>query len=134
MWSVDGGALVLVPLVRVVRARVARHHVVRVVLDDGAVLEMSPGHPLADGGTFAELRPGSSMGDARVVSATYVPYAYDATYDVLPASDTGVYFAEGVPVGSTLAVAPRSATAWSRSACHPSPFRSCSADPASRCP
>jgi hypothetical protein len=67
------------------------------------VLQMSPGHPIADGRSFADLAAGSSL-DAQhtVVSAELVPYAYDATYDVLPASSTATYFAAGVLVRSTM--------------------------------
>jgi len=39
----------------------------------------------------------------RVVAASVVPYAHDATYDILPDSDTGTYFAGGILIGSTLA-------------------------------
>lgn len=91
------------PILKTGRARVAGHHVMRVVLDSGAVLELSPGHPTAAGGTFGDLRASSRIGDRHtVVSAWLVPYDYDATYDILPDSDTGTYFAAGVPVGSTL--------------------------------
>jgi hypothetical protein len=39
-----------------------------------------------------------------VASAELVPYGYDATYDVLPASSTGTYFVAGALIGSTLFV------------------------------
>ncbi|MCA9517257.1 MAG: hypothetical protein KC635_20095, partial [Myxococcales bacterium] len=52
VYSVDDGAIVAVPLARVGQTPVSAHHVVRVVLDGGAVLEISPGHPTADGRTF----------------------------------------------------------------------------------
>ena len=38
----------------------------------------------------------------RVVSAELVPYTHSHTYDILPASDTGAYYAGGVLIGSTL--------------------------------
>jgi len=108
VYSVDRDAIVAVPLVRVGRTPVAAHRVARVVLADGAVLQMSPGHPTADGRPFGELVPGDAL-DAQhtVVSATIVPYTHDATYDVLPASSTGTYFAAGVLVRSTLLDASR---------------------------
>lgn len=37
-----------------------------------------------------------------VASVATVPYLHDATYDILPASSTGTYFAAGVEIGSTL--------------------------------
>ena len=60
-------------------------------------------HPTADGRLFRDLHAGDWLGGGVVVSSTIVPYAHDATYDVLPDSDTGTYFAGGVLVGSTLA-------------------------------
>jgi hypothetical protein len=103
VYSVDHDAVVAVPVTHIGRTPVAAHRVVRVVLENGAVLQMSPGHPIADGRSFADLAAGSSL-DAQhtVVSAELVPYAYDATYDVLPASSTATYFAAGVLVRSTM--------------------------------
>jgi Hint domain len=103
VYSVDHDAVVAVPLLQVGHTRVHAHHVMRVVLDDGRVLEVSPGHPTADGRTFGELRAGSLLDSQhRVVSAELVPYRYAATYDILPASSTGAYFAAGALIGSTL--------------------------------
>jgi hypothetical protein len=103
VYTVDQGARVARPLVRVHRQPVADHAIVRMVTTDGAVVEMSPNHPTADHGTFGELGPGDRLGhEHRVGSIELVPFEHDATWDVLPASDTGVYFASGVPVGSTL--------------------------------
>ncbi len=103
VYSVDRDAIVVVPLLFVSHTPVALHHVVRVVLSDGAVLEMSPGHRTADGRRFAELTPGGLFDSQHtVVSVELVPYPYDATYDALPASSTGTYFAAGALVASTL--------------------------------
>jgi hypothetical protein len=115
VYSVDRGAIVAVPLISVGRTPVASHHVVRVVLTDGAVLQMSPGHPTADGRRFGDLAAGATIDPQHtVVSAELVPYTYDATYDVLPASSSSAYFAAGALVASTLSV-PRvaqSASPW----------------------
>ena len=101
--SVDHGVVEAVPVARTRRTPVAVHHVVLVTLGDGSVLRISPGHPTADGRLFGELRAGDTLGGEGVVSACLVPYDSDATYDILPASDTGTYFAAHVLVGSTLA-------------------------------
>jgi hypothetical protein len=107
VYSVDNSAVVSVPLVRVSRTLIApaqRHRVVRVVLDTGRVLEISPGHPTADGRRFGDLAGGSALDEQhKVVSAELVPYQQEATYDVLPASSTHTYFAAGALIGSTLA-------------------------------
>jgi hypothetical protein len=103
VYSREGNAFVLVPLVRVSRTPVRNHRIVRVELDTGAVLEMSGPHPLGDGRRFADLRVGDRFDTARVVAVSVEPYGFDATYDILPASSTGTYIASGVTVGSTLA-------------------------------
>jgi hypothetical protein len=79
---------------------------VRATLATGAVLEISAPHPTADGRRFGDLRVGDDLGGMPIVAAEVVPYWHDATYDILPASDSGAYFAGGALVGSTLAAPP----------------------------
>jgi hypothetical protein len=103
VYSVDHDAIVPVPLIATGSTPVYRHHVVRVVLHDGPTLEMSPGHPTGMGVPFGELaahRPFDALHD--IESAELVPYEHDRTYDILPDSTTGTYFAGGAWVGSTL--------------------------------
>ncbi len=103
VYSEDHDAIVIVPLLAVGHTAVAHHRVVRVTLVDGRVLEISPGHPTADGRTFGDLRAGSTLDPEHGVrSAEVVPYSYDATFDILPASSTGTYYAAGALIGSTL--------------------------------
>jgi hypothetical protein len=73
-----------------------------VVLETGEAVEMSAGHPTADGRTFDALVPGEWLGSQHIVSIETVPYDEPFTYDILPASDTGTYFAAGAWVGSTM--------------------------------
>lgn len=104
VYSVDGAAIVPVPVIAVRRSIVREDHVVmRVTLDNGAVIEMSPRHPTADGRRFGDLAAGGVLDGHRIVAAQLVPYGRPATYDILPGSDTGSYFAAGARVGSTLA-------------------------------
>lgn len=100
--SVDDGRVVDVPLVDVGKRKAHHHRVVRVELSSGAVLEISAPHPTADGRTFGALRSGDTLSGDRVVSVATVPYTAEYTYDVLPASDSGTYFAAGALIGSTL--------------------------------
>jgi hypothetical protein len=102
VYTVRGQAVVAVPILRVNKIAAHDHHVVRVTLDSGRVLEISPRHPTAEGRTFADLRPGDRLDGARVVEATLIPYTHPFTYDILPDSDTGTYFAGGALIGSTL--------------------------------
>ncbi len=104
VWTLDDhGVRVAAPLVTVGRAAVpATHEVVRLVLEDGRTVDASPGHPTHDGRSVGELRAGDALEGARVVSVERVRYVGGATFDVLPASATGMYWANGVLLGSTL--------------------------------
>jgi Stigma-specific protein, Stig1 len=102
VYSVNHGRVAVVPIRQVNRVPVSHHFVVRVALASGGVLEISARHPTADGRTFGELRAGETLDGMRIVSAQLVPYQHAATYDILPDSDTGAYFAGGVLIGSTL--------------------------------
>jgi hypothetical protein len=103
VYSIDRGRLVVVPIRATHRESVHGHQMVLVVLESGATVRESPRHPTADGRTFDRLRAGDTLDGMRVVEAAVVPYVGDATYDLLPDSDSGAYFADGVLVGSTLA-------------------------------
>jgi hypothetical protein len=84
------------------RVSVSEHRVMRVRLDNGSVLEISELHPTADGRTFAGLSTGTLLDGKAVVSIEIVPYTHSFTYDILPDSETGAYFAGGALIGSTL--------------------------------
>lgn len=107
VYSVDHDGVVVVPILRAESTPVAHHRVVRVELEGGAVLEISPGHPTADGRSFADLAAGGTLDGRAVLRAELVPYEHVRTYDILPASDTGSYFAAGARVGSSLALGRR---------------------------
>jgi hypothetical protein len=100
--SVDHGRVVDVPILEIHRTPATNHHVVRVELASGSVLEISAPHPTADGRTFGDLHENDSLGGVRVEHVTVIPYTPAFTYDILPASDSGTYFAGGVLIGSTL--------------------------------
>jgi hypothetical protein len=103
VMSIDDGHLAAVPIREIHRTVVTNHRVIELVLRDGATLHISAGHPTADGRFFGQLQAGDWLGGWEVASAEVVPYAHDATYDILPDSDTGAYFAGGALIGSTLA-------------------------------
>jgi len=78
------------------------YRIAHIVLDDGRQLRVSAGHPTADGRTFGDLGPGDLLDGAHVVSLELVPYGNPETYDILPAGETGYYWANGILMGSTL--------------------------------
>jgi hypothetical protein len=108
VYSVGASGVVVVPIVQVGSTPVANHRVVHVELAGGTVLEISAGHPTADGRTFADLLAGGQLDPTHpILSAEMVEYAHARTYDILPGSSTGTYFAGGALIGSTLAPATR---------------------------
>jgi len=78
------------------------HEVVRLVLEDGRTVTASPGHPLADGRLIGDLRPGDVVDGSPVADVVREPYASTETFDLVSSGDVGVYFAGGIPLGSTL--------------------------------
>jgi hypothetical protein len=104
VWTLDtSGVRVSAPLVAVGSTPVpATHIVVRLTLDDGRLVYVSPGHPTADGRHVGDLAAGDMLDGARIASVDRVTYAGGSTYDLLPAGTTGFYWANGVLLGSTL--------------------------------
>jgi hypothetical protein len=102
VYSVVHGRVASVPIRRTVRVPAQGHVVARLVMANGATLEISAPHPTADGRTIGALRDGDDLDGVRVLSATLIPYDHAFTYDILPDSDSGTYFAGGVLIGSTL--------------------------------
>ena len=103
VWTQVNGARVARPLIEIGNTPVpASHRVVQLRLSDGRAVNVSPGHPTADGRRVGDLAAGDAYDGAVVVSADLVPYAGGATFDVLPAGATGTYWANGVLLGSTI--------------------------------
>jgi hypothetical protein len=103
VYSIDHGSLAVVPIRLVHRQPViGGHRVVELTLAHGATLWISPRHPTADGRRFSDLAAGDAVDGVRVIGARLVDYDQPFTYDILPDSDTGAYFAAGVLIGSTL--------------------------------
>lgn len=104
VWTADAcGNQVAAPVVRVSRTRALPGHVVvRVRLADGRSVAASPAHPTADDRPFGTLRAGDHLDGAVIANVERMPYSGNSTYDLLPAGDTGSYWANGVLLGSTL--------------------------------
>ncbi len=103
VWTADiAGNRVVRSLTKVSRVSAPNHQVVHLVLKDGRTLDVSAPHPTADGRTVGDLKAGDAYDGGTVESAVRKPYEGSATYDILPAGDTGYYWANGVLIGSTL--------------------------------
>lgn len=104
VWTLDAaGNRVAAPVLNVGSTRTpAGHQIVHLQLADGRSVDVSPRHPLADGRRVADLAPGDPLDGTVIASAERRPYAGAATWDLLPAGPTHVYWADGIPLGSTL--------------------------------
>jgi hypothetical protein len=104
VWTLDAvGARVALPLIEIGSTPVpATHGVVQLRLSDGRAVDVSPGHPTADGRKVGDLAPGENYDGAVVASTELTAYTGGATFDVLPAGTTGMYWANGVLLGSTI--------------------------------
>jgi hypothetical protein len=102
VYSVAQGRVVAVPVRRINRTPAPNHVVVRLVMENGVVLEISAMHPTADGKTLGAIRESDLLDGVRVLATSLVSYQHAFTYDILPDSETGAYFAGGILIGSTL--------------------------------
>ena len=104
VWTRDlHGARVAAPLVAIGSTPVpSTHEIVRVTLEDGRVVLASPRHPTADGRLVGDLVRGDALDGSLIASVEREPYGGGATFDILPAGATGVYWANGIALGSTL--------------------------------
>jgi len=78
------------------------HKMIHLVLKDGRELFVSPGHISITGQPAGELRVGEAYDHSIITGNELVPYNDTRTYDLLPAGDTGFYWANDILVGSTL--------------------------------
>ena len=78
------------------------HQMVELALDDGRTVHASSGHPTVDGRTLGALAVGDGYDGAIVVAARRVAYMAARTFDLLPSGPTGIYWADGIALGSTL--------------------------------
>jgi hypothetical protein len=77
------------------------HQMVRMVLSDGRQLMASPGHPLADSRSLDEIAIRDLVDGGQVTIAERQPYQGN-TFDLLPSGATGLYWANGILLSSTL--------------------------------
>jgi len=104
VWTMNQeGERVSAPIIRVSKTPVpATHMMVHLMLRDGRELYASPGHPTTDGRQLGQLKVGDLLDGSVVIVAQLVPYNQSYTYDLLPRSDTGFYWANGILIASTL--------------------------------
>lgn len=104
VWSTDdAGRRIAVPVVRIGSTIAPPNHtLVALRLSDGREVAGSPGHPTADARTLGSLAIGDALDGSTVIAVVRRPYGAQRTYDLLPASPTRTYSANGVLLASTL--------------------------------
>jgi hypothetical protein len=104
VWTAGvDGARIASPVLEVGSTQVpAGHQMVHLVLADGRELLASPGHRTADGRQLGSLAAADALDGSTIIRWDLVPYADDRTYDLLPAGETGTYWANGILLSSTL--------------------------------
>ncbi len=104
VWTVaSDGSRVAAPVVEVGSMAVPSGHLmVHLRLADGRELFASPGHRTSDSRPLGSLAAGDEVDGSKVTLWELVPYQGSRTYDLLPASATGQYWANGILLSSTL--------------------------------
>jgi len=104
VWTLDrDGRRVEAPVyVRTSVPAGASHTMVVLDLADGRTARASAGHPTVTGRTLGALSPGDALDGAAITRVRIEPYAGARTWDLLPGGPTGVYWADGVLMRSTL--------------------------------
>ncbi len=104
VWTVDNaGDRIAGTVVEVSETPVPpSFQVVKIGLADGRMVTASPGHPTATGQPLGDYRVGDTLDGALVATVEHIPYDGGATYDLLPSGPSGLYWANGVSLRSTL--------------------------------
>jgi hypothetical protein len=105
VWTAAGdGTRIAAPVEEIGSTVVPTGHLmVHVRLADGRELLASPGHRTADERPLGSLAVGDELAGSKVTLWELVPYDGARTYDLLPAGPTGMYWANGILLSSTLA-------------------------------
>jgi hypothetical protein len=104
VWTQDKtGNRIPAPVIKTAGTPVpASFQVVKLTLKDGRSVAASPGHPTAVRQAIGDYHIGDYLDNSPIVSIQKLDYAEGATYDLLPDSGTGLYWANGILLMSTL--------------------------------
>jgi hypothetical protein len=103
IWTIGlYGEKIAAPILKKNSVAVINHFVTHLELKDGRMLEASPLHPLPNLTALTWLKVGDIVDGSKVTAAKLIPFNGSTTYDILPAGETGFYYANGIPLWSTL--------------------------------
>lgn len=97
------GNKIIQPILKVSSTQVpVNHKVVHLILKDGRELWVSPTHPIPQKRLVEDIQIGEVYDGSIVKEINVEEYLEERTYDLLPAGDTGYYWANNILMGSTL--------------------------------
>jgi hypothetical protein len=104
VWTMNpSGDRMLAEIIMVAHTDVPpEFNMLHLLLDDGRELYASASHPLADGRLLGDLKPGDNVDGAQVVLVDRSDHLTARTFDLLPSGESGEYWANGIPLKSTL--------------------------------
>lgn len=104
VWTLNSfGYKQVAKILKTASTIVPKHHkVIHLVLSDGRELFASPNHPTSDGRTIGGISVGDLIDGAYVIKSESILYDEASTYDILPSGGTGLYWANGILLKSTL--------------------------------
>lgn len=105
VWSLNKkGEKVVSTITKISSTNVIKtHKVVHLVLFDKREVWVSLNHPTINVLSVGELKVGDLYDGSKVWTSEFINYWDNKTYDILPDSETGYYWASGILLGSTLA-------------------------------
>jgi hypothetical protein len=104
VWSPgSNGRLSAVKILKTSQSKVGKNSLIlEITLADGRSLTASPEHPSAEYRPLADYRAGDELDGSVITDIAYISYKGEVTFDLLPESPSGCYYANGILVGSTL--------------------------------
>ncbi len=104
VWTVDSeGNQVPAVVLKTAKTLVpSSFQLMKITLSDGRFVIASPGHPTAEGKALNDCRVGDALSGAVVVAVEHLAPSDGFTYDLLPSGGTGLYWANGVLLKSTI--------------------------------
>lgn len=104
VWTVDkNGQREIQPIIKLNSVYVGDNYKIsHLKMVDGRNLLVSSTHPISKNHLVSDLSTGDSYDGSVVQSNSLISYDDKYTYDLLPAGETGFYFANGILMGSTL--------------------------------
>ena len=104
VWTMDmSGARIAAPVIETSFTPVSgSYRALAITLDDGRMIQASPGHPSAEGKPLSEYRLGDSLDGSKVIKTELVSYQGGQTYDLLPSTGAGLYWGNNILLKSTL--------------------------------